>query len=147
MVHWCPKYIFTQLRIAKYVLWLHGVQLLLHTFFTEFVKTAKHSYYFQSNLNNCLVDGTFVLNWYVTALPAQPQSIIGLPPSSTTWQRRQVRCRLITKALMREPAAAWSCRNPCCLAGLMAIPWGHTLVLPQHAGKYGSNHKSKSPAP
>lgn len=113
--------------------------------FSQNLSKHKTGYHFQSNLNNCLEDGTFVLNWYVTALPAQPQSIIGLLPSSTTWQRRQVRCRLITKALMREPAAAWSCRNPCCLAGLMAIPWGHTLVLPQHAGKYGSNHKSPAP--
>ena len=113
--------------------------------FHRFCQNTKRSYHFQSNLNNCLEDGTFVLNRCVTALPAQPQSIIGLPPSSTTWQRRQVRCRLITKALMREPAAAWSCRNPYCLAGLMAIPWGHTLLLPQHAGKYSSSHKSPDP--
>lgn len=45
---------------------------------------------------------------------------------------------------MREPAAAWSCRSPYCLAGLMAIPWDRTL-LPQHAGICGSNHKSVSP--
>lgn len=46
---------------------------------------------------------------------------------------------------MREPAAAWSCPNPYCFAGLKAVPWDHTLLLPQHGRNRGPNHTRPPP--
>lgn len=87
------------------------------------------------------------LCWTRMWLPrGHSEARISLPPFRGTLHLRQVRYRLITEALMREPAAACSCQDPYCLAGLMAIPWDHTFLLPQHAGKCGSNHNTPLPS-